>query len=62
MVQRASGVTDNRLVEQAVQATRIGEMARLGRAELLREPQAAAIGYASRERVEVGAHLAVYDT
>ena len=50
-----------RLFMQAVQATRIGEMTRLGRAELLSEPQAAAIGYASRERVEVGAHLAVYD-
>ena len=50
-----------RLFMQAVQATRIGETTRLGRAELLSEPQAAAIGYASRERVEVGAHLAVYD-
>jgi actin-like ATPase involved in cell morphogenesis len=50
-----------RLFMQAVQATRIGERTRLGRAELLSEPQAAAIGYASRERVEVGAHLAVYD-
>ena len=50
-----------RLFMQAVQATRIGEMTRLGRAELLSEPQAAAIGYASQERVEVGAHLAVYD-
>ena len=49
------------LFEQAVQAIRIGEMTRLGSAELLSEPQAAAIGYASRERVEVGAHLAVYD-
>jgi len=49
------------LFEQAVQATRIAEMTRLGSAELLGEPQAAAIGYASRERVEVGAHLAVYD-
>ena len=49
------------LFEQAVRATRIGEMTRLGRAELLSEPQAAAIGYASREPVEVGAHLAVYD-
>jgi hypothetical protein len=44
-----------------VQATRIGEMTRLGSAKLLSEPQAAAISYASRERVEVGAHLAVYD-
>ena len=50
-----------RLFMQAVQATRIGEMTRLGRVELLSEPQAAAIGYASRERVEVGARLAVYD-
>lgn len=50
-----------RLFMQAVQATRIGEMTRLGRVELLSEPQAAAIGYASREPVEVGAHLAVYD-
>ena len=50
-----------RLFDQAVRATRIGERTRLGRAELLSEPQAAAIGYASRERVEVGAHLAVYD-
>ena len=50
-----------RLFMQAVQATRIGERTRLGRAELLSEPQAAAIGYASREPVEVGAHLAVYD-
>jgi molecular chaperone DnaK len=50
-----------RLFMQAVQATRIGEMTRLGHAELLSEPQAAAIGYASREPVEVGAHLAVYD-
>jgi molecular chaperone DnaK len=50
-----------RLFMQAVQATGIGEGTRLGRAELLSEPQAAAIGYASRERVEVGAHLAVYD-
>jgi molecular chaperone DnaK len=49
------------LFEQAVQATRIGEMTRLGSAKLLSEPQAAAISYASRERVEVGAHLAVYD-
>ncbi len=49
------------LFEQAVRATRIGEMTRLGRAELLSEPQAAAIGYASREQVEVGARLAVYD-
>ena len=49
------------LFEQAVQATRIGEMTRLGSAEPLSEPQAAAISYASRERVEVGAHLAVYD-
>ena len=49
------------LFEQAVQATRIGEMTRLGSAELLSEPQAGAISYASRERVEVGAHLAVYD-
>ncbi len=49
------------LFEQAVQATRIGEMTRLGSAELLSEPQAAAISYASGERVEVGAHLAVYD-
>ena len=50
-----------RLFMQAVQATRMGEMTRLGHAELLSEPQAAAIGYASREPVEVGAHLAVYD-
>ena len=50
-----------RLFMQAVQATRIGERTRLGRVELLSEPQAAAIGYASREPVEVGAHLAVYD-
>ena len=49
------------LFKQAVQATRIGEMTRPGSAELLSEPQAAAISYASRERVEVGAHLAVYD-
>jgi actin-like ATPase involved in cell morphogenesis len=49
------------LFEQAVQATRIGEMTRLGRAQLLSEPQAAAIGCASREQVEVGARLAVYD-
>jgi len=49
------------LFEQAVLATRIGEMTRLGSAKLLSEPQAAAISYASRERVEVGAHLAVYD-
>jgi molecular chaperone DnaK len=49
------------LFEQAVRATRIGEKTRLGRAQLLSEPQAAAIGYASREQVEVGAHLAVYD-
>ncbi len=49
------------LFEQAVQATRIGEMTRLGSAELLSEPQAATISYASREGVEVGAHLAVYD-
>jgi len=50
-----------RLFEQAVRATRIGEMTRLGSAELLSEPQAAAIGYASREQGEVGAQLAVYD-
>lgn len=50
-----------RLFEQAVQATRLGEMTRLGKVELLSEPQAAAIGYASREEVEVGANLAVYD-
>jgi actin-like ATPase involved in cell morphogenesis len=50
-----------RLFMQAVQATRMGEMTRLGHAELLSEPQAAAIGYASREPVEVGAHMAVYD-
>ena len=49
------------LFEQAVRANRIGEMTRLGRAELLSEPQAAAIGYGSREQVEVGARLAVYD-
>jgi molecular chaperone DnaK len=49
------------LFEQAVRATRIGEMTRLGAVELLSEPQAAALSYASRERVEVGAHLAVYD-
>jgi len=49
------------LFEQAVRATRIGEMTRLGRVELLSEPQAAAIGYASRAQVEVGAQLAVYD-
>ncbi len=49
------------LFEQAEQATRIGGMTWLGSAELLSEPQAAAISYASRERVEVGAHLAVYD-
>jgi actin-like ATPase involved in cell morphogenesis len=49
------------LFEQAVQATRIGEMTRLGSVQLLSEPQAAAIGYASRAQVEVGAHLAVYD-
>ena len=49
------------LFEQAVQATRIGEVRPLGSAELLSEPQAAAISYASRERVEVGARLAVYD-
>jgi len=49
------------LFEQAVQVTRIGEMTRLGRAQLLSEPQAAAIGCASREQVEVGALLAVYD-
>ena len=49
------------LFEQAVRTTRIGEMTRLGSAVLLSEPQAAAIGYASREQVEVGAHLAVYD-
>jgi molecular chaperone DnaK len=49
------------LFEQALQAIRIGEMTRLGRVQLLTEPVAAAIGYASRERVEPGAHLAVYD-
>jgi actin-like ATPase involved in cell morphogenesis len=49
------------LFAQAVQATRIGEMTRLGRVQLLSEPQAAAIGCASREQVEVGARLAVYD-
>jgi molecular chaperone DnaK len=50
-----------RLFEQAVRATRIGEKTRLGSAELLSEPQAAAIGYGRWEQVEVGAQLAVYD-
>ncbi len=49
------------LFEQAVRANRIAEMTRLGRVQLLSEPQAAAIGYGSREQVEVGARLAVYD-
>jgi molecular chaperone DnaK len=49
------------LFEQAVRGTRIGEMTRSGSAELLSEPQAAGIGYASWERVEVGGNLAVYD-
>ena len=49
------------LFEQAVRTTRIGEITRLGRVELLSEPQAAAIGYASQAQVEAGAHLAVYD-
>jgi molecular chaperone DnaK len=47
--------------EQAVRAARIGELTRQGKVELLSEPQAAAIGYASRAQVEVGAQLAVYD-
>jgi molecular chaperone DnaK len=49
------------LFEQAMRAARIGEMTRLGKMELLSEPQAAAIGYASRAQVETGARLAVYD-
>jgi molecular chaperone DnaK len=49
------------LFEQAVRAARIGELTAQGQVELLSEPQAAAIGYASRAQVEVGAHLAVYD-
>ena len=49
------------MFEGAVRATRIGDATRLGRVQLLSEPQAAAIGYASREQVEVGARLAVYD-
>ena len=49
------------LLDQAVRATRIGEMTRLGSVQLMSEPQAAAIGYASGEQVEVGARLAVYD-
>ena len=47
--------------EQALRTTRIGEATRLGSVQLLSEPQAAAIGYASQEQVEVGARLAVYD-
>jgi molecular chaperone DnaK len=47
--------------ERAVRAARIGELTRQGKVELLSEPQAAAIGYASRAQVEVGARLAVYD-
>ncbi len=47
--------------EQAVRTTRIGEATRLGSVQLLSEPQAAAIGYASQEQVEAGARLAVYD-
>lgn len=43
------------LLTQAVRAVGIPDV------ELLSEPQAAAISYASRERVEVGAKLAVYD-
>ena len=43
------------LFKQAIRDTGIGEVA------LLSEPQAAAVSYASRERVEVGATLAVYD-
>jgi molecular chaperone DnaK len=49
------------LFEQAMRAARIGEMTRLGKMELLSEPQAAAIGYASQAQVETGARLAVYD-
>jgi actin-like ATPase involved in cell morphogenesis len=49
------------LFEQAMRAARIGEMTRLGQMELLSEPQAAAIGYASQAQVEMGARLAVYD-
>ena len=49
------------LFEQALRATRIGGTTRLGSVQLLSEPQAAAIGYACREQVEVGARLAVYD-
>jgi molecular chaperone DnaK len=43
------------LFEQAIRQTGIGNLA------LLSEPEAAAVSYASRERVEVGATLAVYD-
>jgi cell division ATPase FtsA len=43
------------LFERAVQDAGVGNVSLLG------EPQAAAISYASRERVEVGATLAVYD-
>ena len=43
------------LFERAVRDAGLGEVT------LLSEPQAAAISYASRERVEVGATLAVYD-
>ncbi len=41
--------------QQAVRATGIGDVA------LLTEPQAAAVSYASRERIEIGVRLAVYD-
>ncbi len=43
------------LVQRAVQDAGVPSVS------LLSEPQAAAIGYASRERVEVGATLAMYD-
>src|ERR1700759_1467237 len=43
------------LFQRAVQDAELGNVA------ILSEPQAAAISYASRERVEVGATLAVYD-